>query len=362
VAEAEQVWRVAAAAGDPDARAGLAWELREQGRDEELRRESAAPMIRAMSLLPRRSRPTADPAAPYPELRGLHNAMRAGEWSVLREFFGRAVDWDDAIAGAWAVADADESEEFLAAVVAAEPAEHLARVLLAGALISRGWRIRTRRRSESVSREQFEAFHDFLRRAEILLIESTARDRTNVLAWTFRLAVARGLELGQEEGRRRYERAATGHSNVLGLQRQLLQHLSPKWSGSPTQMHEFAQKCTDDSSAGSPNAVLVVEAHLENWLHRDGDLAYLYRADVADEVERAARHSVLHPDFHSRFDWVRVHNTFAMFYCLTGDYRSAIHHFKIIGDFVSKEPWLYLGDPVKHFIQQREEAYLRVGP
>ena len=297
-------------------------------------------------------------AAAFPEFTQLGIDMGLRDWPAVETFFGQLVNWDDKVFAVWQVAEVPNGEVFLYQLVEEEPAAILPRVLLAGALISRGWAIRSTQRAQHVSREQFAAFHEHLRGAEEVLIDATARAPEDVSAWTLRLVTARGLELGQAEARRRYDQAAKHHPSVYAAQTQLLQQLCPKWSGTFEAMHAFARDCAASSAPGGLSPTLVVEAHLERWLELESgkDTEYLRQPEVLEEIRLAASQSVWHPDFHSRYGWLRAHNQFAMVFSVVGDYASAVPHFRALGHLATESPWQYLGAPVPMFEYHRAKA------
>lgn len=107
-------------------------------------------------------------------------------------------------------------------------------------------------------------FYDYLRRAERVLADATAIDPGNAAAWTERVTVARGLGLGQAEGRRRYERAAEHCEAPYGAQWQLLQSLCPKWGGSVEAVHPFARDCLRSARPGTLGGAVVADAYVEH--------------------------------------------------------------------------------------------------
>jgi hypothetical protein len=305
--------------------------------------------------------PNFDPAAAFPEFAELRSAVVQRDWAAITTFFARfphptgAAGYNSVV---WIVGEVAGSEELLAERAAAETSSTLARTLLACRLISIGWSVRTDARASQVSREQFATLHEYLRRAERILIEVTALEPENVPAWTLRLVTARGLQLGQAESRRRYDRATAYDAHNFGAQAQLLQQLCPKWSGSWDAMHAFARECALSAPEGALNAVIVADGHLERWmdLGRKDGAAYLGQPEVQREIEEAAARSVLHPSFRPTYGWVTAHSTFAMIFSLVGRYREAAVHFRAMGNLASKSPWSYLGDPVAAFQNHRATA------
>lgn len=319
-------------------------------------------MIRAMPAAPPLPTPVFDPAAAYPVVGQLRAAMAARDWSAVRLIC--AVPDPAARSRLVRIAgDLPDVGDFLRYVLAADPPDTLAASMLGGHLVGVAWTVRTAKRAQYVSREQFATFHRILAEAEQVLIDAAARDPAEPSVWVNRLISARGLELGLSEVRRRYDRLAELDPHHLPGQTQLLQSLCPKWSGSWPQLHGFARQSMLASPPGSLNAVLVVEGHIEHWLDLDAgeDLRYLQSAEVREEIYEAAHRSVWHPAFRRTFGWVAVQNSFAMVFSLLGDEPAAASQFAALGQFGTEHPWGYLGDPVGEFVQRRARAFAAGG-
>ncbi|WP_121162782.1 hypothetical protein [Micromonospora pisi] len=307
--------------------------------------------------------PTMDLAAAYPEIVSLRAALLAGDWAAVQAILAE----HDPAARTRLIrlgAETSAAAPFLRERVKADPSDTLAAALLAGRLIEDAWEVRTGARAEHVSREQFARFHEILRDAERLLIDAAAYDPSDPAVWTQRLITARGLQLGQSEARRRYDRLAEHHPHHLPAQSQLLQQLAPKWSGSLEAMHAFARTEMLAAPEGAPNAVLVVDAHIEHallTLKGDDRARHFQRADVKEQVHEAASRSVLHPAYQRTVGWVSVENTFAFMFTMMDDYVPAARLFTGLGHLVSELPWAYLGDPVKLFGEFRDRAMKKGG-
>ncbi len=305
--------------------------------------------------------PTFNPIDAYPELVQARQALADHDWPAVRDACA-ALPADGRTGFVRLATTGPEHEEFLTGLVERDPSDTLAATLLAANLIDKGWTARTAARAKYVSREQWKTFYTQLDRAEQLLIDVTAREPGNAAAWTQRLITARGLSLGQAEAQRRYGHLARQHPNLLPAQTQMLQQLCPKWSGSFERMHAFARERMLAAPEGAPNGVLVLEGHLEVWLTLDDQAgtAYLRSPDVRGQIEEAAHRSVLHPAFDQPYGWVSVRSTFAMVFCLQGEWTAAGEQFERLGRFGSNPPWASLGDGVAQFLNHRARA-LRVG-
>ncbi|MGV9322302.1 hypothetical protein [Streptomyces sp. NPDC003660] len=295
----------------------------------------------------------------YPEVAWLRQAVAAWDWAGVRQYLAGLPQGSDTSQVFGTVAGTEGVEAALRDLVAAAPDDVFALTLLGAREIAIGWEVRTAARAESVTREQFATFHAHLRTAEQLLIRATALDPSYVPAWAERLNTARGLGLGQNEARRRYDRLAKSHPHHFTAQTRLLQQLCPKWGGSWEAAHSFARDRMLGAPDGSLSAGLVAEAHLEHWLDLDAGEerhAYLGQPHVHAELVEAAGRSVLHPEFRRDPGWVTVAGCFAALFSLIGDTARAAAHFRALGNLASKLPWSYLGDPAEVYVRHRDAA------
>lgn len=282
--------------------------------------------------------------APYPELIPVHQAAVASDLAAVLSAYQNLPTVALRTAAVGIVGDVDGAREMLIPVADSpgfEPEQLLVRTMLAHAMVTIGWGIRTGHRAENVSQEQFRAFHDHLRIAERLLLDVIARQPDNVAAWRTRLTSARGLQLGQSEVRRRYDQSARFEPHLLAPQLQVMQQLCPKWGGTFEQLHAFARECAFAAPPGSVNGLLVAQGHLEHWveLPEGEDKAYLTSSAVQQEVAAAANHSVLNQAFDRDFGWVLAHATFACFYSASDNPAAAAAHFRAIESFDSSWAW-----------------------
>ncbi|MFF3845216.1 hypothetical protein [Streptomyces sp. NPDC002328] len=304
------------------------------------------------------SGPTFDPYDNTPELIPLRAAARAGDWPSVRAYIAGLDSTAKLNSAVYLVADVPGAEHMLERAVREQPGDPLPRTVLAQRYVYIGWEIRSSYRAQHVSREQFDQFHAWLRRAEQLLIEVCAEQPAYAPAWNARLTTARGLELGQSEARRRYDRLSVHHPHHYHAQTSLLQQLCPKWGGSWEAAHGFAQECARTAPDGSVNGALVADAHIEHWLDlgdREG-AAYLRGVPVRDDLRFAAQASVLHPAHQVAWNSIGAHSLFAFAFSLGGHLEDAAPHFAFLGDRASESPWDYLPDPKASFRKYRKSA------
>jgi hypothetical protein len=306
--------------------------------------------------------PDFDIVSAHPEVGWLRQAATAGDWPSIRQYVASLPPGTDRTFVVKAVGEVTGVEHPLRELVRAAPEDVLALTLLGTRLVEMGAEIRTAKRAEHVSREQFAAFHEHLRQAEPLLIRATALDPTFDPAWVERLSTAQGLQLGQNEARRRYDRLVAAHPGHFTGQARLLQQLCPKWGGDWDDAHAFAQECLRTAQPGTLNAGLLAELHLERWLDAgrgDKGAAYLRQPHVLAELVYAADCSVAHPAFRRTHGWVTVQGCFAALFALAGDQQRAAWHFRALGNLASNYPWGYLGNPAQSYTTYRDAALAR---
>jgi hypothetical protein len=306
--------------------------------------------------------PDLEGIGPFPRIRQLQAARAARDWVTIRQTIDAHPSPDDRYV-AVGVAGRAGDEEFYRAVVAANPGDPLALVLLGETLLKTGWEIRGAGWASQVKQQQFERFHEYLRQAEAVLIEATAIQPERAEAWTVRLNAARGLQLDIAEARRRYAHAARYEPHAVVAQRSLLQKLLPKWSGSWEQAATFARDCAAQAQAldGAANVLLIADLHVERLLDLPTDQhpGYLALPQVRAEILAAARSGPLHAQFRPGLLWKGAYNTFALLLALVGETAAAGHCFRTLDGHASEYPWAYFGDPVQQFASHRDRTLAR---
>ncbi|MEU6773351.1 hypothetical protein [Streptomyces sp. NPDC046759] len=300
-------------------------------------------------------------ASAFPEVAWLRQVAAASDWTAVRQYVDGLPQGTDRAFVVRVLAETPGVEQSLREQVAADPYDVFALTVLGAREVDIGWGIRTSARAKNVTWEQFARFHAHLRDAEQLLIRATALDPSYDAAWAERLNTARGLQLGRNEARRRYDRLAKYHPGHFTGQARLLQQLCPKWGGSWEEAHGFARECMLGAPDGTLNGGLVAEAHIEHWLDLKSEARteYLHRPHVHAELTEAAARSVLHPQFGRPHGWVTVQGAFAALFSLMGDTASAAVHFRALGGLASEYPWSYLGKPAESYVRHRDAALAR---
>lgn len=305
---------------------------------------------------------TTDLATAYRELSDLRAAVLDGDWVALR----RLVDGQRPATRTEMISYAGSlppTAPLARRQVEADPADGLAAALLGECLIVQAWEVRTGDQAQHVSQNQFREFHQILRGAEQMLIDAAAYRPDDPAIWYCRLLTARGLQLGQAEARRRYDRLAESDPHHLPGQLQYLQQICPKWGGSFEEMHSFAWAAMLAAPEGAAQGSLVAQAHYEHLIDLEGKERADYCGDqrIREELREAAARSVLHPAFGTEHGWVDAVSRFALIYSVIGDHALAAPYFAAIGNLVSENVWGYFNDPVEMFDGFRREAMAKGG-
>ncbi|MFE6222808.1 hypothetical protein [Streptomyces sp. NPDC057854] len=292
-----------------------------------------------------------------PDAARVRAAAEAADWTTVRDVLDARPESEDRTNLLWAAGDVAGVERWIADVMAAEPDAPLPRLVAAVRHISWAWEARTGARAKDVSREQFQLFHERLATAETWLYEVAEREPGWTSPWYALQVTGRGLQVGPETARRRFEATVRRDPHHLGAHQQQLQQVCEKWSGSHEEMHAFARASAFGAPGGTLLGQLVAVAHLEHWLALDSgpDARYIRRPEVIASLNEAADHSVRHPDFVRGRGWLQVHNTFAMAFALAGDVASARACFRATEGRVTEFPWYYLNgsDPAQAYKEHR---------
>ncbi|WP_157746322.1 hypothetical protein [Micromonospora inositola] len=305
--------------------------------------------------------PTTNRLHHYPELRPLRQAVLSRDWPAVTRFFADfPTDQDPSVAVAM-VAELRGVETFLQGAGGGPASSTLAATLLGARWVVMGWEVRTARYASQVSRQQFAQFHDYLARADNLLGDVVMAEPDNVSAWTTRVRIARGLQLGLAEAWRRYNRAAKARPHPVTAQLTLAQQLCPKWGGSFPELHAFAQRCAAEAPPGALNAAVVAEAHIEQARAEPSASRYMRRPEVREQLRQAVARSVGHPAYRPVFGWVQAHSSFAYAWTLAGDRRSAAPHFAALGNRFTSFPWEYYPGSGRLTYKARQLAALMTG-
>lgn len=297
-----------------------------------------------------------------PVLAEVLGLSRAGNWHALRErLFAVADDGERLSTYVRRAADVPGVDRWMAPVLEAETDSPLVQLFAGAHHVTWAWEARTAARAKDVSREQFRVFHERLRTAERFLYDAVEGLPGSAAPWYFLQISGRGLEVGPEVARRRFEATVKRSPEHVGAHRQQLQQVCAKWGGSHEEMHAFARKAALEGRQGNPLGELVASAHVERWLDLPGggaDTAYMRQPSVIAELHEAADHTVRHPDHGRGLHWIPAFNEFAMAFWLADERKAAAELFAELDGRASESPWQYVNgeNPAAVFRKARNDC------
>lgn len=274
-----------------------------------------------------------------PDYEPLRTAVAQNDWSLFRSTLD---DWaaEEVTHALYLMSQQDDEQIQSFAVDHAD--DPVAKVAVAYRHVTLGWRARSNAMPDQVSEQQWAVFRRELARAEQCLVEACAIDPSFAPAWTARVLTARALSLPVSEARRRHTRLQRAQGDFWGHMH-FHQYLEPKWFGSLEQAREFVDTALVESHDGSLTGVLVPLFHLERWFEKGDDnqgAAYLRGPEVQDELDAAARRSVLHPARHVLTPSTAAgHQIFLSVYWLAGQKAKAAVHRSALGSRTTDHNW-----------------------
>jgi hypothetical protein len=306
-----------------------------------------------------------DPAQGDPRGQRLRAELAAGNWPAANQLLGSVSDPDDRHFYIDLCSDWPGRPEWIDQWVAGDPGGATPLLVRGTHAIFWAWEARGSARAEHTKQEAFELYWQRLQFAETNLGEAAARAPADPTPWAYLVTSCRGLQLGLEELRRRFQQAVGRYPWHRAAHLQMLQGLSDKWGGSHLLMFNYAREISAQAPPGSSLPVLVAAAHIERWLALDGDeqVRYFKRPEIAAEIHAAADRSVRHSAFRLQPGWPHACNSFAFCFALGEDVTAARQQFEAIGDLVTNHPWQYLAgnNPAGAFLAHRQRTYLYTG-
>ena len=305
--------------------------------------------------------PESQPADLFTELRRLTADADRGDWPAVAAFLGGLHRLDDLAVACGQVEDR-LSDQMLQRVPVGDPSWALAHTILGVRTVRHGWNIRGTGWASSVSRQQWAGFHEYLNRAEQILIEVTARDPRQGYAWLERMIICRGISLGHDEARRRYDRLGAHHPHAYIAGYHLVQQLQPKWGGSWQKVSEFGAELLRTAPAGSLGLLAVLAGHMERFQASDSDAegtALLRVPAVVAQIHQVADQTVRHPAFQGGYRFHTAHDYFAMLFSLIGDHAAAAPHFRALAGRRTPLWASYFDNPGTAYANLRDRALAR---
>lgn len=221
--------------------------------------------------------------------------------------------------------------------------------------ITWAWAARGGGGAETVSGEGWGRFFERLHSAEDDLQTAARLGSADAGPWVALLAVARGLQQGQERQRELFTEAQRRRPWHQGACTYLVRGLTAKWGGSNDQMLAFARDILREAPEGAGAYSAVAEAHLESYLELDCPEDYWQRPEVRDEIMTAANRSIYSPRYTATPRDLRNRNMFAYCFAQMDDGEKVLEQMSVIGDAVTY-PWTVFTRPVVLFEIARRRA------
>jgi hypothetical protein len=305
--------------------------------------------------------PESQPADLFTELRRLAADAGRGGWPSVAAFLGGLRSLDDLAVACGQIEDKLD-DQVLERVPFGDPAWALAHTILGVRTVLRGWKIRGTGWARDVTRQQWAGFYEHLNRAEQILIDVTAREPQQGYAWLERMIICRGISLGHDEARRRYDRLSAHHPFAYIAGYHLVQQLQPKWGGSWEKVAEFGAELLRTAPAGSVGLLAVLAGHMERFQASDSDVegtALLRAPATVAQIHQVADRTVRHPAFQPGYRFYTAHDYFAMLFSLVGDHAAAAPHFRALAGRRTPLWTSYFDNPGIAYANLRDRALAR---
>ncbi|MGW6918483.1 hypothetical protein ACWGB8_32410 [Kitasatospora sp. NPDC054939] len=290
-----------------------------------------------------------------PEEEAARTAALVGDWEPAAALLAAAgTDWNlryrqVAVLAEWAA----EDDAWLKAWRTARPGDADPAVVHADALVQVAWEIRSSKRAQYVTQEQFQGFRRVLVEAAAACEEAAALDPADPSPWVTQLAVSLGLGRSKEEFGTYWAEVVARAPHHYGAHSTALQYWCAKWYGSHEEMTAFAERAAASAPPGSLLTGLRLRAVAERELGED-----TYRSWMTDEA-RAAADALLAELRDVPADDFRVPaQRHLLAAALTHNRRwaEAVEQFRLVGPYIDAVPWTYTGDPAGVFAEIRDRA------
>ncbi|HUN37364.1 MAG TPA: hypothetical protein VMU95_35645 [Trebonia sp.] len=303
--------------------------------------------------------PGLDKLAGDPDARRFARELARGQWQEFHEFLAGVTDWATRHWYLHQLSDITGRPEWLDEWVAARPDSAIP-VLFRGCHGKHwAWQARGTGLAGTVRPDAWPLFHSRLVAADQDFTRAAALDPKDPCPWEMSLPVVRGLSLGQDEARRRFEEAHRRDPwNLFGCV-DMIQVTAQKWGGSHEAMFEFARSASAGVAEGSSVHRVIPHAHVEKWTSlynaRAVQEAYFREPKVRSEIEAAAARSIGSPHYGGGLLSWADRSAFAFCFHQMGAVAAAREQLTIIGPRITA-PWTLYRDPMAQVRRARGEA------
>ncbi|MBR7825254.1 hypothetical protein KDK95_02970 [Actinospica sp. MGRD01-02] len=296
------------------------------------------------------------------DLVALLKLAEARDWTALRAGFAGFAGYDQGALISGVCADAGLLGDWLPETLKDAGDDPIAQAALGMHLINAGWAVRTAKRAQHVSQDQFRRFHEILRAAEEHLYASIELDPDSSIGWFGLLQSGIGLQVGREAQQQRFESTINRVPGHAGAYRRMHTYLHKKWFGSHESMHEFATEAMR-GPYGDVLGELVAVSYVEHYLDlpKDtGERDFVKSAESRAELLEAAERSVFRADYSCPRNPYFGPNMFALAFYYAEMWPQAKAAFEITEGVATGWNY-YSGDPIDLYTRFRNTAYKRAG-
>jgi hypothetical protein len=328
------------------------------------------PLLRRAKKAEPPAPPAAPPGPPADSLAGDSDGQRfrtelaEGRWQEFHDFLEATRDWDARSFYVTRLAKISGRPQWLDEWQAARPASPLPLLFRGAHTTGWAWEARGAGWGDTVAEDTWPVFFSRLVEADRDLSRAAELDPEDPTPHVRSIWTAIGLQLSQDEKRRRLAEVTRRHRWNIDAHSFMIQALAAKWSGSNEAMLEFARQTSQQAPEGNNVHKIVASAHLERWLHlsreangRERQRRYFSDAPVQQDIRQAAGRSVLGTGYTPGQYTPSARNAFAMAFYLMHDYPAQLEQMTLIGPVITPEPWQHMkGTPGEAYERCRLKA------
>ena len=258
------------------------------------------------------------------------------------------------------IADEDTTAKFrpdyFNAWVKAEPNNPFAHLTNGFNLINWGWEARGSGVSSTVSSGMAEQFFLRLLAAQQSFERVMQLDDSNPEPYIGMITIEMGISYEQESLWENFVQLKKRSLNHYNGHSAMLISLAEKWGGSSQAMFSLARNTSKQVPPGSPLHALIVEAHIEEWLHysmiddEETQQNYFFQKEVIQEIIESYNLCFPNNDPGVDPDTIEILNNYA--FCLfQGKVEDGASELLTkLGRRGTSSPWCYMDEPFYNFL------------
>ena len=293
------------------------------------------------------------------DLRAARDAALAGDWRPAAHLLSATADPEARFDRLDALAHAGlRRSAWLDAWLRERPSDPHALALRAQLAVVRAWEIR----GADWTPQHPERFLDALADAETYAREAVEVNPTDPSPHVTLIIAARGQQVDHDVLDRRFAALVALAPEHRQGHEQAMQYRCEKWFGSREEMFAFARDASARARPGSALALLVVQAHVEQWLVLSGPRGAKHMASPETRAEIAAAEQRWLGGGPSPVGRAYGHNLLAFAWWLADDAAAAQPHLQETARHLAETPWGYAGEPSEAHAQVQAWARATARP